>query len=100
MGRGATRSPLGLPNHSQYKDSGNSILVSLRHEAIIPTEMNVRTTVSGSTYQVENDELMLLSLDLLDKKREDARLRNWSYQQDVAKNYNKKVRTMTFQQGG
>ncbi|CAG7885593.1 unnamed protein product [Brassica rapa] len=42
---------------------------------------------------------MSLSLDLLDEKREAARLRNWSYQQDVAKNYNKKVRTRTFQQG-
>ena len=37
-------------------------------EAIIPMEMHVRTTVSGSTSQEENDELMTLSLDLLDKK--------------------------------
>ena len=42
---------------------------------------------------------MTLSLDLLDEKREAARLRNWSYQQDVARTYNKKVRTRTFQQG-
>ena len=61
--------------------------------------MHVRTTVSRSTYQEENDELMSLSLDLLDKKREAARLRNWSYQQDVTNNYNNKVRTRTFQQG-
>ena len=61
--------------------------------------MHVRTTVPGSTSQEENDELMSLSLDPLDERREAARLRNWSYQQDVAKNYNKKVRTRTFQQG-
>ena len=61
--------------------------------------MHVRTTVSVSTSQEENDKLMSLSLDLLDEKREDVRLRNWSYQQDVAKNYNKKVRTKTFQVG-
>ena len=67
-------------------------------EAIIPTEMHVRTTVSGSTSQEENDELMTLSLDLLDEKREAARLRNWSYQQDVSRTYTKKVRNMTFQQ--
>ena len=60
--------------------------------------MHVRTTVSGSTSQEENNELMALSLDLLDEKREAARLRNWSYQQDVARTYNKKVRTRTFQQ--
>ena len=49
-------------------------------EAIIPTEMHVITTVSGSTSQEENDELMSLSLDLLDERRETARLRNCSYQ--------------------
>ena len=42
---------------------------------------------------------MALSLDRLDEKREAARLRNWSYQQDVARTYNEKVRTRTFQQG-
>ena len=68
-------------------------------EAIVPTKMHVRTTVSGSTSQEENNELMALSLDLLDEKREAARLRNWSYRQDVARTYNKKVRTRTFQQG-
>ena len=36
--------------------------------------MHVRTTISGSTYQEENDELMSLSLDLLDEKREAAPL--------------------------
>ena len=61
--------------------------------------MHLRTTVSGSTSQEENNKLMALSLDLLDEKREAARLRNWSYQQDVAMTYNKKVRTRTFQQG-
>ncbi|KAF3510236.1 hypothetical protein F2Q69_00006848 [Brassica cretica] len=60
--------------------------------------MHVRTTVSGSTSQEENNELVVLSLDLLDEKREATRLRNWSYQKDVAKTYNKKVRTRTFQQ--
>ena len=37
-------------------------------EAIIPTEMHVTTTASMSTSQEENDELMTLSLDLLDEK--------------------------------
>ncbi|WZZ27375.1 hypothetical protein YC2023_010776 [Brassica napus] len=68
-------------------------------EAIVPTKMHVRTTVSRSTSQEDYNELMALSLDLLDEKREAARLRNWSYQQDVAWTYNKKVRTRTFQQG-
>ena len=62
-------------------------------------EMQVRTTVLGPTSQEENNEMMTLSLDLLDGKREAARLRNWSYQQYVAMTYNKKVRTRTFQEG-
>ncbi|KAF2549382.1 hypothetical protein F2Q70_00022315 [Brassica cretica] len=40
------------------------------------------------------------SLDLLDGKREAARLTNWSYQQDVARTYNNKVRTQTFRRIG
>ena len=68
-------------------------------EAITPTEMHVKTTVWGTTSQEENHKLMSLSLDLRDEKRETAQFRNWSYQEEVAKTYNKKVRTRTFQQG-
>ncbi|XP_013632748.1 PREDICTED: uncharacterized protein LOC106338278 [Brassica oleracea var. oleracea] len=52
-------------------------------------EMHMRTTVSGSTSQEENNELMALSLNPLDEKREAARLRNWFYQQDVARTRDK-----------
>ncbi|WZY99101.1 hypothetical protein YC2023_071430 [Brassica napus] len=41
---------------------------------------------------------MALSLDLFDERREAARLRKWSYHQDVARTYNKKIRTRIFQQ--
>ena len=90
---------MGIPNHSEDGDPGNPIPLVYGIEAIIPTEMHVKTTMSGTTSQEENHELMSLSLDLLDEKREAARLRNLSYQQEVAKTYNKKVRTRTFQQG-
>ena len=68
-------------------------------EAIIPTEVHVKMTVSGPISQEENDELVALSLDRLDEKREAARLQNWLYQPDIAKSYNRKVRTTTFQEG-
>ena len=58
-------------------------------EAIVPTEVHVKTTVSGPISQEKNNELMILSLDLLDDKREGARLQTWSYQQDIAKSYNR-----------
>lgn len=56
-------------------------------------------TLSEPLSQEENDELMALSLNLIDEKREITRLRNWSYHQDIAKSYNKRVTTRTFQQG-
>ncbi|XP_056860098.1 uncharacterized protein LOC130508553 [Raphanus sativus] len=65
-------------------------------EAVIPTEVHIRTTVSEFLSEEENNELMSLSLDLLDEKREAARLINVSYQLKVAKSYNKKVRYSTF----
>ena len=68
-------------------------------ESAIPTEVHVKTTISNILTPKENDELMYLSLDLLDEKREAARLRNASYQIKVAKSYNKKVRSRTFQEG-
>ena len=48
-------------------------------EAMGPTEVHVKTTISGLISQEENNELMALNLNLLDEKREAARLRNWSY---------------------
>ena len=65
------------------KETPNALVYGA--EAIIPTEMHVKTTISGTTSQEENHELMSLSLDLLDEKREAARLRNRAYQQEVAK---------------
>ncbi|KAL0713232.1 hypothetical protein Bca4012_020210 [Brassica carinata] len=67
-------------------------------ESVVPTEVHVKTTVSGPILQEENNELLTLNLDLLDEKREAARIRNTSYQQKIARTYNKKVRIRTFQQ--
>ena len=69
-------------------------------EVIIPMEMQVRTTVLGPTSQEENNKMMTLRLDLLDEKREAARLRNWSYQQDVARTYNKKCQNQDHPERG
>ncbi|XP_022567476.1 uncharacterized protein LOC111210951 [Brassica napus] len=46
-------------------------------EAIVPTKVHVKTTVSRSLSQEENDKLMVLSLDLLEEKRKAARLRSF-----------------------
>ena len=90
---------MGLSDYPQDSNTGDPYALVYGAEAIIPIKMYVKTTVPGTTSHEENHELMSQSLDLLDEKREAARLRNWSYQQEVAKTYNKKVRTRTFQQG-
>lgn len=38
----------------------------------------------------ENKELMDLELDLLDEKREAAKIQNLCYQQEIARSYNKR----------
>ena len=65
MGRITTRSP-----KTATQENPNSLVYGT--EAIIPTEMHMRTTASWSTSQEETDELMSLSLDLLDERREAA----------------------------
>ncbi|KAF3538167.1 hypothetical protein F2Q69_00021698 [Brassica cretica] len=84
----------------------STMMVTLRRETLYsfgrkerPTSGSILLSLQRPTTQEENNELMALSLNLLDKKRETGRLRNWFYQQDVARTYNRKVRTRTFQQG-
>ncbi|CAA7022655.1 unnamed protein product [Microthlaspi erraticum] len=68
-------------------------------EAVVPSEVTVKTIRTEHLQYQENEELMKLDLDLLDEKRETARIQNWCYQQDIARRYNKNVRTRTFQVG-
>ena len=87
-------------SHGKWAEELHGVLWAYRTTPKTATQkMHVRTTVSGCTSQEENDEVMTLRLDLLDEKREAARLRNWSYQKDVARTYNQKVRTRTIEQG-
>ena len=92
MDRRTTHSPLGLLDLSQDGDAGNSLLVTLwdlGHNAHGVARENDCLRVYLSRGERRTDVI----------EPRPARLRNWSYQQDVAKNYNKKVRTRTFQQG-
>ncbi|XP_010496968.1 PREDICTED: uncharacterized protein LOC104773993 [Camelina sativa] len=65
-------------------------------EAVIPCEVGVKTARTEHPNLQENEKLMCLELDLLDEKRETAKITNWCYQQEVARSYNKNVRTRTF----
>ena len=98
MGKRATRGTMGLRNHPQNSHAGNSFLTSLRHRShrahgSARNDDRIRTYLSGRKQRVNGPEPRSARW----KKR--APLRNWSYQQDIAKSYNRKVRTTTFQEG-
>ena len=72
-----------------------NIIIRLNYIIIVSKDTYTLWMKMGQIHSLS----MALSLDLLGERREAARLRNWSYQKDVARTYNKKVRTRTFQQG-
>ncbi|XP_057803119.1 uncharacterized protein LOC131018411 [Salvia miltiorrhiza] len=68
-------------------------------EAVIPTESEVPTARYELTTDNENQEAMCHELDLLDEKRNTANIRLASYQQSIARHYNKHICTRTFKPG-
>ncbi|KAK4848380.1 hypothetical protein QYF36_012250 [Acer negundo] len=65
-------------------------------EAVIPIETRLSTTRSENPDNEQNNLELSFELDYLDEKRECAALRIQSYQQQVARHYDKKVRTRIF----
>ncbi|KAK0593633.1 hypothetical protein LWI29_020599 [Acer saccharum] len=65
-------------------------------EAVIPTETRLSTARSENPDDEQNNLELSFELDHLDEKRDRAALRIQSYQQQVARHYNKKVRTRVF----
>ncbi|KAK9073810.1 hypothetical protein SSX86_006404 [Deinandra increscens subsp. villosa] len=68
-------------------------------EAVIPTEMVIptaRVTLQDSQYNSEN---LLQDLETIEELRDLAKVRMASYQQRVAKSYNKNIRLRRFQVG-
>ena len=68
-------------------------------EAVIPTESEVPTARYELTTDEVNWENMCHELDNIDEKRDKALLRISTYQQSIAKHYNKNIRTRTFKVG-
>ncbi|XP_057789181.1 uncharacterized protein LOC131006011 [Salvia miltiorrhiza] len=68
-------------------------------EAVIPTEGEVPTARHELTTNNGNQKAMCHELDLLDEKRNKANIRLASYQQSIARHYNKHIRTRTFKLG-
>ena len=68
-------------------------------EAMVPVEVGMSSHRRISHTRQQNEELMKSELDLLEEKRELAKLRIASYQQRAARYYNSKVKVKQFQLG-
>jgi len=74
-------------------------LLALRVEAVIPVE------IGSPSFRIQhynpgfNSTGLKLHLDLLEEKREDARVRTSAYQEKVARYYNKRVKPRSFNTG-
>nr|GEW38298.1 hypothetical protein [Tanacetum cinerariifolium] len=68
-------------------------------EAVIPAEIGMPTHKTSSVNEKINDQELHLNLDLLDKRKEIAAIREAKYKQQVDKYYNKKVRYVQFKVG-
>ncbi|KAD4585878.1 hypothetical protein E3N88_23479 [Mikania micrantha] len=68
-------------------------------EAVLPTEMVVPTTRSSLQNLESNKEILSEDLDTIDELRDIARIRMATYQQKIAKSYNKNIMIRIFQVG-
>ncbi|GKV01720.1 hypothetical protein SLEP1_g14261 [Rubroshorea leprosula] len=68
-------------------------------EAVIPIEIGVPSFWVTHFDEKQNGQLLRENLDLLDKVREEARLRTLVYKQKIANFYNKRVCPRTFKVG-
>ncbi|XP_058078589.1 uncharacterized protein LOC131226899 [Magnolia sinica] len=65
-------------------------------KAVVPIEVGLPFAQTQSYDKDKKAELMMLDLDLLEKKREQARLRAAAQQRQVERFYNSKVKTRRF----
>ncbi|KAK0592411.1 hypothetical protein LWI29_018735 [Acer saccharum] len=65
-------------------------------EAVIPIETRLSTARSENPNEEQNNLELSFELDHLDERRDRAALRTQSYQQQVARHYNKKVNIRVF----
>ncbi|CAH9054188.1 unnamed protein product [Cuscuta epithymum] len=68
-------------------------------EAVIPAEIEVPSSRYGLMTEERNNVELIHDLDTIDEIREKAKIRLQSYQQMVAKSFNKNVRAKVFKKG-
>ena len=68
-------------------------------EAVIPVEITVPTARYNFNTLDNNNTELAFTLDTIEELRDTARIRLASYQQGIARSYNKNVRIRVFQEG-
>ena len=68
-------------------------------EAMLPVEMVVTSHRMIHYDPEENEELLGISLDLIEEKRNDASLKAAAHRQKIAKYYNSRVKACSLQEG-
>src|ERR1044071_5667149 len=66
---------------------------------MLPTEMVMPTTRRHLQDETTNSEVLLQDLETVDELRDAAKLRMATYQQRIARAYNKNIRIRRFQEG-
>ncbi|GKE48778.1 hypothetical protein Tco_1480036 [Tanacetum coccineum] len=68
-------------------------------EAVIPAEIGMPTFRTTEVDVAKNDEVLEINLELLEKKREQAAIREAKSKRQMEKYYNTKVRNTSFKPG-
>ena len=99
MGRKAPRDRLVVWSYrtTPRRSTGEtSFSLVYEFEAVIHIETRLATARSENPNEAQNSLELAFELDHLDERRDRAALRVQSYQQQVARHYNKKVHIRTF----
>ena len=75
---------MGIQNHPKTATGHTPFSLAYGSEAMIPVETEVPSHRRIHFDQNENEKLQLEALDLLDERREEARLRIAAHQQRIA----------------
>ena len=90
---------MDVPHHASQVHGRNPLFVDLRAEAVIPLEINFPSQRTTTFNPIANDGLLEKSLDLLEERRESARVHLAQYQQKLKQGYDANVKSRPLEPG-
>ncbi|GKF15292.1 hypothetical protein Tco_0056754 [Tanacetum coccineum] len=88
-------------HRTMIKSSNGDTSFSLTYgtKAVIPAEISMPTLRTAEVDMVQNNEALEINLDLLEKRREQAAIREAKIKVKMERYYNSKVRSTSFNPG-